>query len=151
MNLWVKDQHQPTDLKAVLIGLQDGVDLGRGEGVAVEAGGGAVAPRHGAEPPTEGRVSGRSLVWNGSRVGLVLAWQQAGGQDLGAGPSSEELPGPRHDWLCTSVITHTELRRWSGTYERTSGITHYYELGLYTMLNTIGVHEVKQHRCAIQP
>ena len=77
MILWVKDQHQLTNLKAVLIGFQDGIDLWRGEGVAVEVGGGSVAPRHGAKPPAEGRVSGRSLVWNGSRVGLVLAWQQA--------------------------------------------------------------------------
>ena len=104
--MWVKDQHQLTNLKAVLIGLQDGVDLWRGESVAVEVRGGVVAPRHRAEPPAEGRVSGRSWVWNGSRVGLVLAWQQAGGQDLGAGPSSEELPGPRHDSLY-SLGDHT--------------------------------------------
>lgn len=33
-----------TYLKAVFIGFQDGIDLWRGEGVAVEARGGPVAP-----------------------------------------------------------------------------------------------------------
>lgn len=94
-----------TDLKAVLIGFQNGIDLRRSEVVAAQHWGRLVASWWLLFFQDGGRLSWGATVSGGKKKGLVvLTWHQTGGKDLGTGQTPEQLRCNRHCLRCTAGI-----------------------------------------------